>query len=235
MSILHENGQATSTLRTDELLIAPYTTRSSNGREIPDIVVRRLPLYVRALRDLAARGIPSVSSECLAEAIGVTAAQIRRDLSYFGRFGKQGKGYDTEFLGETIAGFLKLDRQWDVALVGYGNLGRAITHYRGLVPSSFTISAIFDRRAAEFQEHAPGIPVLSDEFIESEVARMGIRIGIIAVPAGAAQEVADRLIAGGVLGILNYAPVVLRLPDHVTVREIDPISVMQSMTFYLPD
>jgi redox-sensing transcriptional repressor len=235
MSILHENGQSLSTLSTDELLIDPYSTRPSNGREIPDIVVRRLPLYVRALRDLAARGIPSVSSECLAEAIGVTAAQIRRDLSYFGRFGKQGKGYDTEFLGETIAGFLKLDRQWDVALVGYGNLGRAITHYRGLVPSSFTISAIFDRKADEFQEQANGIPVLSDELIESEVARLGIRIGIIAVPAGAAQEVADRLIAGGVLGILNYAPVVLRLPDHVTAREIDPISVMQSMTFYLPD
>ena len=121
-----------------------------------------------------------------------------------------------------IAGFLKLDRQWDVALVGYGNLGRAITHYRGLVPSSFRIAAIFDRKAAELQEHAPGIQVLSDELIESEVAHMGIRIGIIAVPAGAAQEVADRLIAGGVLAILNYALVVLRVPEHVTTRESTP-------------
>ncbi len=204
-------------------------------REIPDIVVRRLPLYVRALRDLSARGIPSVSSESLAEAIGVTAAQIRRDLSYFGRFGKQGKGYDTQFLGEAIAGFLKIDRKWNVALVGYGNLGRAITHYRGMIPSAFTISVVFDRKAPELQELAPGIPVLSDDLIEAEVARLGIRIGIVAVPAGAAQEVADKLIAGGVLALLNYAPVVLRVPDNVTVREIDPISAMQSMTFYLPD
>lgn len=204
-------------------------------REIPDIVVRRLPLYVRALRDLSARGIPSVSSESLAEAIGVTAAQIRRDLSYFGRFGKQGKGYDTKFLGEAIAGFLKIDRQWDVALVGFGNLGRAIVHYRGMIPSAFTIAAIFDRKATELQEMAPGIPVMSDDCIQREVARLGIRIGIVAVPANAAQEVADNLVAGGVLAILNYAPVVLRVPPEVTVREIDPISAMQSMTFYLPD
>src|SRR5680860_354453 len=235
MSILREHVSAIATLPGRAPSEETMTPRVQVSREIPDIVVRRLPLYARALRDLSARGIPSVSSESLAEAIGVTAAQIRRDLSYFGRFGKQGKGYDTQFLGETIAGFLKIDRQWDVALVGYGNLGRAITHYRGLIPSSFTISAIFDRKAAEYQEHAPGIPVHSDEHIESEVARLGIRIGIIAVPAGAAQEVADRLIAGGVLAILNYAPVVLRIPDYVTAREIDPISVMQSMTFYLPD
>ena len=187
-----------TTVSTGELLIASSLHQSRSE-------IFRTSLYggcrsVRALRDLSARGIP-FSSESLADAIGVTAAQIRRDLSYFGRFGKQGKGYDTEFLGETIAGFLKLDRQWDVALVGYGNLGRAITHYRGLVPSSFRIAAIFDRKAAELQEHAPGIQVLSDELIESEVAHMGIRIGIIAVPAGAAQEVADRLIAGGVLAI----------------------------------
>ncbi len=226
---------------------APQTLLSVNGdatrhpddehddRDIPDIVVRRLPLYVRALKDLNARGIPSVSSESLAEAIGVTAAQIRRDLSYFGRFGKQGKGYDTQFLGEAIAGFLKIDRQWDVALVGFGNLGRAITHYKGMIPSAFSIAVIFDRKAAELQEMAPGIPVLADDQIESEVARMGIRIGVVAVPASAAQEVADGLVAGGVLAILNYAPVVLRVPDDVTVREIDPISAMQSMTFYLPD
>jgi redox-sensing transcriptional repressor len=203
--------------------------------EIPDIVVRRLPLYVRALKDLSARGIPSASSESLAEAIGVTAAQIRRDLSYFGRFGKQGKGYDTQFLGEAIAGFLKIDRQWDVALVGFGNLGRAIVHYRGMIPSAFSIAAIFDRKAADLQNQSTGIAVLGDDCIRSEVARLGIKIGIVAVPASAAQEVADNLVAGGVLAILNYAPVVLRVPDNVTAREIDPISAMQSMTFYLPD
>lgn len=230
-----------ATIHVEPRTLLPVNGTSSHSedeqddRDIPDIVVRRLPLYVRALKDLHARGIPSVSSESLAEAIGLTAAQIRRDLSYFGRFGKQGKGYDTQFLGEAIAGFLKIDRQWDVALVGFGNLGRAITHYKGMIPSAFAISVIFDRKAAELQEMAPGIPVLADDRIESEVARLGIRIGIVAVPASAAQEVADSLVAGGVLAVLNYAPVVLRVPEDVTVREIDPISAMQSMTFYLPD
>jgi redox-sensing transcriptional repressor len=235
MSVLQEPASRSGSRTTLNGAAPPDLPDDHDLRDIPDIVVRRLPLYTRALRDLAARGIPSVSSESLAEAIGVSAAQIRRDLSYFGRFGKQGKGYDTEFLVEAIAGFLKIDRQWEVALVGYGNLGRAITHYKGMIPSAFSIAVIFDRKAAELQEHAPGIPVLSDEQIETEVKRHGIRIGIIAVPAGAAQEVADSLIAGGVLAILNYAPVILRVPDNVTVREIDPISAMQSMTFYLPD
>ncbi|MCC6944554.1 MAG: redox-sensing transcriptional repressor Rex, partial [Thermomicrobiales bacterium] len=130
---------------------------------------------------------------------------------------------------------LKIDRQWDVALVGFGNLGRAIVHDRGMIPSAFSIAAIFDRKAADLQNQSTGIAVLGDDCIRSEVARLGIKIGIVAVPASAAQEVADNLVAGGVLAILNYAPVVLRVPDNVTAREIDPISAMQSMTFYLPD
>ena len=116
------------------------------------------------------------------------------------------------------------------------DLGRAIVHYRGMIPSAFSIAAIFDRKAADLQEQAPDIiPVLSDDCIRGEVARLGIKIGIVAVPASAAQEVSDNLVSGGVLAILNYAPVVLRVPSNVTVREIDPISAMQSMTFYLPD
>ncbi len=235
-----------SMARTASSRTSSITPGASSGRlalpgepldeNIPDVVIRRLPLYVRTLQALIAKtGSHSVSSDQLANAIGVSGAQIRRDLSYFGRFGKQGKGYDTQFLGEAIAGFLKIDRQWDVALVGFGNLGRAIVHYRGMIPSAFTIAAIFDRKATELQEMAPGIPVMSDDCIQREVARLGIRIGIVAVPANAAQEVADNLVAGGVLAILNYAPVVLRVPPEVTVREIDPISAMQSMTFYLPD
>ncbi|MGI8477755.1 MAG: redox-sensing transcriptional repressor Rex, partial [Thermomicrobiales bacterium] len=112
---------------------------------IPDIVIRRLPIYTRTLRDLQDLAVASVSSDELAERIGVSAAQIRRDLSYFGRFGKQGKGYDVDRLAEEIGRILRIDRQWDVALVGFGNLGRAIVHYQGFVPASFHISAIFDR------------------------------------------------------------------------------------------
>jgi len=202
---------------------------------IPDIVIRRLPVYVRTLRGLRGHGIHSVSSDELADHIGVTAAQIRRDLSYFGKFGKQGKGYDTEFLAEAIAKILRLDRQWDVALAGYGNLGRAIAHYRGFVPSSFTIAAIFDHNPEHVGQRVDALTVLRDDRITDVIRRAGIRIGIVAVPATAAQDVADRMIAGGVRALLNYAPVVLKVPPAVTVREIDPVSAMQSMTYYLDD
>ena len=200
---------------------------------IPDIVIRRLPVYVRTLRELQSRGATSISSDELADQIGVTAAQIRRDLSYFGRFGKQGKGYDAERLAEEIAHILRLDRQWDVALAGFGNLGQAIVHYQGFVPASFRIAAIFDRNEDAIGREVDGVVVKSPDEMTDEIARLGIKMGIIAVPAHAAQEITDAMIAGGVDAILNYAPVVLRTPARVTVREVDPVSAMQSMTYYL--
>lgn len=200
---------------------------------IPDIVIRRLPVYVRTLRALHDSGVLSVSSEELAERIGVTAAQIRRDLSYFGRFGKQGKGYDTAYLADSIAHILGLDRTWDVALAGLGNLGRAVLHYRGFRSSSFNIVALFDRTVNPDEPTLNGIPIEAASNIEETVRARGIKIGIIAVPADAAQEIADAMIAGGIRAILNYAPVVLKVPDDVTVREIDPIGALQSMTYYL--
>jgi redox-sensing transcriptional repressor len=203
--------------------------------QIPDIVIRRLPIYVRTLRALGEQGTKSVSSDELADLIGVTAAQIRRDLSYFGKFGKQGKGYDVEHLAAAIGGILNLDRQWDVALVGFGNLGRAILHYRGFLPSSFRIAAIFDRNPEHVGQLVDDLVVMSENKITDEVARLGIQMGILAVPIDAAQDVAERLVAGGVRAILSYAPLILRLPPDVIVREIDPISAMQSMTYYLDD
>ncbi len=213
----------------------PATETGDPSETIPDIVIRRLPVYVRTLRGLRDHGVPSVSSDELADLIGVTAAQIRRDLSYFGKFGKQGKGYDTDFLAEEIAKILRLDRQWDVALAGFGNLGQAIAHYRGFVPSSFRIAAVFDHNEEHVGQRVDGLTVLRDDRITEVIAREGIRIGIVAVPAAAAQEVADRMVAGGVRALLNYAPVVLKVPAGVTVREIDPVSAMQSMTYYLED
>jgi redox-sensing transcriptional repressor len=201
--------------------------------QIPDIVIRRLPIYIRTLRDLQERGTTSVSSDELANHIGVTAAQIRRDLSYFGRFGKQGKGYDAEFLAAEIARILKLDRQWEVALAGFGNLGRAIVHFQGFMPASFHIAAIFDRNAESIGEEVDGISVLPDTKLTEEIARLGIKMGIIAVPTFAAQGVADQMVAGGIEAILNYAPVVLKVPQSCTVREVDPLGAMQSMTYYL--
>ena len=200
---------------------------------IPDIVIRRLPVYVRTLRDLHERGTASISSDELAKHIGVTAAQIRRDLSYFGRFGKQGKGYDTAYLADTIARILGLDRQWDVALAGLGNLGRAIVRYRGFAASSFNIVALFDHYAERVGQEVGDLTVLPDDRITPVIRDRGIRIGIVAVPAAVAQSVTDQMIAGGVRAILNYAPVVLKVPPGVTVREIDPVSALQSMTYYL--
>lgn len=201
--------------------------------DIPDIVIRRLPIYVRTLRALQDSGIGNVSSDQLAELIGVTAAQIRRDLSYFGKFGKQGKGYDTLHLEQAISRILQLDHKWDVALVGFGSLGHAIAHYRGFEPSSFRIAAIFDRNPEQLGRTIEGVTILSDGCIAGEVARLGIQIGIIAVPAANAQEVATALVEGGVHALINYAPVVLKTPSNVLVREIDPIWALQSMTYYL--
>ncbi len=200
---------------------------------IPDIVIRRLPIYVRTLRRLAASGIESVSSDELAAHLGVTAAQIRRDLSFFGRFGKQGKGYNVSHLIGEITRILHLDRTWDVALVGFGRLGQAIAHYRGFEEDGFRIVAIFDHNPDHIGQVINGVVVLPDHQIEAIVREMGIKIGIIAVPVDAAQRVADQLVAGGVRAILNYAPVILRLPPGIWMREIDPTSALQSLTYYL--
>lgn len=206
----------------------------TDGQGIPDIVIRRLPIYVRALRHLQSAGETTVSSDELADRIGVTAAQIRRDLSYFGRFGTQGKGYDIGTLIDQVYRILNLDRKWDVALVGYGHLGQAIADYPGFESTSFRIAAIFDRSPEIIgSTSAYGVRVQPQNEIKATVRRLGIQMGIVAVPAEAAQRVADELIDAGVRALLNYAPVTLRVPDGVWVREIDPTSAMQSMTYYL--
>ncbi|HEX3722996.1 MAG TPA: redox-sensing transcriptional repressor Rex, partial [Nitrolancea sp.] len=200
---------------------------------IPDVVIRRLPVYLRTLRQMLAENISTVSSEELGLRVGVSAAQIRRDLSYFGRFGKQGKGYYVGHLEEAVTRILHLDRQWDAALVGFGHLGQAIAQYHGFAPNSFHISAIFARNPEHVGQQVKGVVVLDQRSITQVVQEMGISIGIIAVPASSAQDVADRLIEGGVRAILNYAPVILRIPDDVWTREIDPTSALQSLTYYL--
>ncbi len=208
---------------------------SQHEAEIPEVVIRRLPIYARTLDELLGGGIGSISSNDLADRIGVTAAQIRRDLSYFGRFGKQGKGYDiAQLLGE-IRRILNLTQNWDVALVGFGHLGQAIARYRGFLESNFHIAAIFDDDPEKIGRPAAAdrLAVLPHDQIPEIVAARGIKIGIIAVPAAAAQRTAEGLIAGRVVALLNYAPVVLQVPEWICVRDIDPITMLQSMTYYL--
>jgi redox-sensing transcriptional repressor len=216
----------------------PTVPGARNGEplpvEIPDVVIRRLPLYVRTLQSLIDQtGSRSVSSDQLADALDVSGAQIRRDLSYFGRFGTQGKGYDAERLIEEINRILQLDQSWDVALVGFGNLGRAIAQYGGFVPSTFRIAAIFDRNEERIGSRVGDLEIYRESVIAERVRLLGIRIGIVAVPNESAQGVVDALVEGGVEAILNYAPIHLRAPAHVTIREVDPVGAMQSMTYYL--
>ena len=205
----------------------------ADGQNIPDIVIRRLPIYVRTLKGLTDREIGSVSSDELADLIGVTAAQIRRDLSYFGKFGKQGKGYDIQFLAREIDRILRLDRQWPVVLCGMGKLGHAIANYRGFSPSSFVITAVFDRHEDRYGEKVNDLTIRPISEMVDAMRQEGIKIGIIATPKIHAQETAELMVEGGVEAILNYAPVILKVPNHVTVREIDPVSALQSMTYYI--
>jgi redox-sensing transcriptional repressor len=199
----------------------------------PDVVIRRLPLYARSLRYLLNEGITSVSSQELGERINVTAAQIRKDLSYFGEFGKQGIGYDVEKLLAHIEHILGLSQEWPVALVGIGQLGEAIARYEGFRSQGIRIVALFDDDGHKVGQEIAGLPVQSTDQIAAAVQDLAIRMAIIAVPATYAQEVADKLVSAGVRAILSYAPLVIQAPDDVLVRYIDPVAVIHSMTYYL--
>lgn len=204
--------------------------------EIPDIVIRRLPIYARSLTYLATEGITTVSSSELGQRIGVTAAQIRRDLSYFGEFGKQGKGYNVQFLLNQIRDILHLEQQWGVALIGTGHLGEAIAHYGGFRDKGFEIVALFDADERKVGGELVGLPVHHFTEIPEVIGEMGLQVAIVAVPAASAQEVVDLLVSAGVKAILNYAPVSLQVPPDVRTRNIDPVGLLQSMTYYLnPD
>ena len=201
--------------------------------EVPDVVVLRLPLYVRALTQLLAQEADVVSSQQLGSLLQMTPAQIRKDLSYFGRFGKQGRGYNVRFLREELHQILGLDRKWPACLVGVGRLGQAVINYPGFVPEGFNIVAAFDSDPEQVGRSVGGIIVQPMSEL-NETARGGnISIAVVAVPATQAQLVIDQLVGSGVRGILNYAPVAPQVPLNVVLRNIDPVLSLQSMTFYL--
>jgi redox-sensing transcriptional repressor len=199
----------------------------------PDVVVRRLPLYARSLRYLLQEGIHSVSSQELGDRINITAAQIRKDLSYFGEFGKQGIGYDVEKLLQHIEGILGLTHDWSVVLVGVGHLGQAIARYEGFRTKGLRIVALFDNDPAKIGQEIEGLAIMPDEQLGDIVRTHDVRLAIVAVPATRAQDVTDMLVAAGVRAILNYAPIIVQAPADVWVRYIDPVAVLHSMTYYL--
>ena len=212
--------------------------RSRNGSlagqtEIPDIAIQRLPLYLRALTQLHEKGQRITSSQELARHLQISSAQIRKDLSYFGEFGKQGTGYEIPFLIDQLKDILHLNAEWGMALVGAGDLGHALVHFNGFRQRGFYVAAIFDNNPSKIG-HPVGELVIQDEaHIPKVVAQLGLKIGVMAVPPSAAQGVAEALIKGGVRSILNYAPITLSLPEGIHVHYIDPVIGLQAMTYYL--
>ncbi len=205
-------------------------------RSIPDIVIGRLPVYLRALNFLVAEGRQITSSQELGDRLGISSAQIRKDLSHFGEFGKQGTGYDITFLHKQLSEILKVDRMWNVALVGAGNLGKAVADYPGFAGKGFNITVIFDNEPAKIGQvmGVNNVKVQPAEELAATIREHGIVVGIIATPAESAQATARTMIDAGVKAILNYAPITIMVPAGVRVQYIDPVVGLQRMTYYLP-
>ncbi len=210
----------------------PDNTSSPNSR-VPDVVIDRLPQYVRILHTLMESGVEVVSSQQLGRRLQVTPAQIRKDLSYLGRFGKQGRGYDVRYLASELKQILGLNRRWNVCLVGVGRLGRAILSYPGFAPEGFEIVAAFDTDSRVVGTNLGDLKVQPMDELGETVNQLHISIGVIAVPSSVAQEVMKLLTECGVEAILNYAPVYPHVPERVRVRNVDPVLSLQSMTYYL--
>jgi len=200
---------------------------------VPDIVVGRLPLYLRALSQMLEEGKTVTSSQELGERLGISSAQIRKDLSQFGEFGKQGTGYSITYLAEQLRLILKVDRLWDVALVGVGDLGRAVANYAGFLHRGFRIAAIYDNDPAKIGKQVGPFVIEDSAGLVEQVRRKGLRVAMLAVPAASAQEVTDRLVEAGIHAILCYAPTSIAVPDRVKVQYIDPVLHLQRMTYHL--
>ncbi len=206
----------------------------NHGRnEVPDVVVSRLPQYVRTLTQLLAEGVQIANSQQLGEKLQITPAQIRKDLSYFGRFGKQGRGYNVNHLLDELRQILGMTVTWNVAVVGVGRLGRAILNYPGFTPDGFQLVAALDDNPDVVGREVGGLTVQPVAQLGDVIQRYQVSIAIVAVPIAYTQAVVDRLVECGVKAILNYAPIMPQVPEGVNVRNIDPLLSLQSMTYYL--
>lgn len=203
------------------------------GKIIPDIVIARLPLYLQALKHLKQDGCHKTSSQIMAKIIGISAAQIRKDLSFFGEFGKQGSGYLVDFLIEQLQIILRVNRVWDIVLVGAGDLGRAIAHYQGFANCGFRIAQIFDNDPGKIGQEIAGFRIQNMSSMPTLVKKEQIKVAMLTVPSIAAQAAADELIKAGIVAILNYAPITLNVPEKIHVQYINPILELQHMTYFL--
>jgi redox-sensing transcriptional repressor len=202
-------------------------------RRIAEAAVTRLSTYCRVLNELDREGVEMTSSDELGERVGQSAAQIRKDLSYFGEFGKVGKGYYVRELKETICQILGIDRTWNVALVGAGNLGSALLAYPGFREHGFKIVAVFDNDLRKIGKKWEDVILQDISEMSEKIKQQDIQIGIIAVPAGAAQEVADMLIFSGIRAILNFAPARIVVPQDVELRTAELSSELECLSYFL--
>jgi redox-sensing transcriptional repressor len=201
--------------------------------QVPEIVVRRLPLYLRELIQMAADGKEVTSSQELGGRLGISSAQIRKDLSQFGGFGKQGTGYDVAALVGHLKRILKVERAWDVVVIGIGDLGRAVARNTGFASRGLRIVALFDSDPAKIGTHVGDLTVESTAHMVESIRERAVRIAMLAVPAPEAQAVADRLVEAGIQAILCYTPASLSLPPGVRIEYLDPVLRMQQMTYFL--
>jgi redox-sensing transcriptional repressor len=201
--------------------------------KISEAVVRRLPIYLRFLNELSLSNIQTVSSQDLGEKLDLNPAQIRKDLAYFGEFGRKGIGYNVHYLIEKIRQILKLDKLMSVALVGTGNLGRALCNYNMYVKDNMKIVAVFDADESKKGMLINHLTVQPMRELAKTVQQLGITVGIITVPAPEAQNVADQFIASGIRGILNFAPVVLKTTPGVRIHHADFTAELLSLAYYM--
>lgn len=201
--------------------------------EIPDIVIGRLPLYLRALQRMGQEGRQVTSSQELGELLGISAAQIRKDLSQFGEFGKQGTGYNIVFLMDQLRQILKLDRVWDMAVVGAGDVGHALARYQGFRDRGFQVKLIFDSDPQKIGTKLDDFEILDIANMVETIQNAGVKVAMVATPAAYAQDVTNKLVEAGIQAILNYAPIRVSAPLEVRIQYIDPATHLQRMSYYL--
>lgn len=206
------------------------------GAPVPEPAIRRLSLYLRQLEAFHFSGLLTVSSKQLADPLGFTDAQVRKDLGYFGQFGKPGKGYNVISMIATIRKILGTDRLWNVVMVGAGNLGNALAGYRGFARKGFRIVAVFDKdpsKVGQSLANAPSLTIQAMERLPEVVRQADARLAILAVPVDSAQAVAEQVLQAGVLGILNFAPVTLATPQQVMVNDVDLAVELEQLAFHV--
>ena len=201
--------------------------------KIPEMTIRRLSVYTRCLLQLEEDGVSTISSQELAERFNLNSAQVRKDLAYFGEFGVRGIGYYVSGLKAELQRILGLDREWPVALVGLGNLGSALFHYKGFSRQGFRIAVVFDDDPAKIGRDIEGVPIVSTRDMAREIKARTIQIAILAIPAESAQTVTDQLVAAGIKSVLNFAPARLRVPKEARLKHVDLSIELETLSFYL--